>query len=313
MVPIDPKAKERRYADRFREYLLGDGQIDARERVLLADMAEILGLKARVVAQIEGSIAQEPEVVAVVVRFQEQAATAAMVVVEEPKRPLDLRLDKREVLSAETDLEARRAISRNRSVLDDGEQVISTAEPEPLGSHLPLERFDPGEPSAELQCKNWAARAWGRVEKMPAWAAVGICLLVVCIFFYAMGRASTGTRFQVEEGGSTVRDAQTGLTWQRAAGDNTLTQDQGKQLCSASPLPGGPWRVPTHEELKVLMDNNRLPMIDTDVFQMGETARDWSYWAADFSEGRGWTVYFFPSGHSSYGGVANGSHIRCVH
>ena len=65
----------------------------------------------------------------------------------------------------------------------------------------------------------------------------------------------------------TVKDASTGLTWQREASADQQTWTAAKATCDALTLAGGGWRLPSMSELQSLIDESQSdPAIDSAAF-----------------------------------------------
>src|SRR5262249_7259847 len=62
-------------------------------------------------------------------------------------------------------------------------------------------------------------------------------------------------RYSFADGEQSVRDAETGLVWQRVQQPNGMkTWADAKVICSALPIGGHPWRLPEVSELVSLLD-----------------------------------------------------------
>jgi hypothetical protein len=118
--------------------------------------------------------------------------------------------------------------------------------------------------------------------------------------------------FIISASGGTVRDARTGLTWQRSAPDERYTWAEARRYAARLALDGGGWRLPTVQELISLVDYSRHePAIDTEAFPNTPPGWFWSATPYAGGEGRAWGVYF-SVGSANYGGDLYGGAVRCV-
>ncbi len=84
-------------------------------------------------------------------------------------------------------------------------------------------------------------------------------------------------RYDVSLAG-TVKDASTGLTWQRDTSVERLTWSDAKLACDALGLAGGGWRLPSMSELQSLIDETQAdPAIDAAAFPATPSE---GFWAA---------------------------------
>jgi hypothetical protein len=114
-------------------------------------------------------------------------------------------------------------------------------------------------------------------------------------------RTQPNTHYELSADGQEVTDHKTGLIWRRAVepGDFTWAEAQAHAKSIARQT-GLPWRVPTIDELKTLIDEKRKkrndrPVIDTDFFPERATERFWSSspyvgeadgaWSVNFNSG----------------------------
>lgn len=110
----------------------------------------------------------------------------------------------------------------------------------------------------------------------------------------------------------TVRDNRTGLTWQRSVSAGTQTQAQGSTYCSALPLSGGDWRLPTIVELQSLVDVTRFnPSIDPAAFPNTPASLFWSSSVDVGQSGNSWVVNF-GEGRTHDASASTTASIRCV-
>lgn len=91
-----------------------------------------------------------------------------------------------------------------------------------------------------------------------------VWLAAVLIATVALAAAPSG-RFMTTT--ATVRDVQTGLTWQRLEALNPMTHAEAVSYCGALSLEGqGGWRLPRYKELITLVDPRESLRIDPVVF-----------------------------------------------
>lgn len=114
----------------------------------------------------------------------------------------------------------------------------------------------------------------------------------------------------------TVKDVDTGLTWQRAAPSGTYTWAEAKTYCVGLSLAGTlGWRLPTHKELLTLVDFSVAapgPTIDATAFPGTEGSRFWtSTHLAISGSTKAWYVSF-ADGTSSAEECATARSARCV-
>jgi hypothetical protein len=123
-------------------------------------------------------------------------------------------------------------------------------------------------------------------------AGVGL-FLVLGAFVVGRGRpgASSGAaRYTLEA--DTVRDAETGLTWQRKPAGRAMDWSAAKAFCAVA---GAGYRLPGIDELQALLvvttldpplDPAAFPTTPVDVFWSSAPASDGSAWVVHFSDGR---------------------------
>jgi len=110
---------------------------------------------------------------------------------------------------------------------------------------------------------------------------------------------SNENRYEISENGEEVTDHKTGLIWRRAVEPGEFTWDGAKiHAQEVAQQTGLPWRVPTIDELKTLIDEKRKkrndrPVIDTNFFP--ERVAEW-FWSSSPYVGYtyiAWYVSFF--------------------
>jgi Protein of unknown function (DUF1566) len=127
-----------------------------------------------------------------------------------------------------------------------------------------------------------------------------------------------------DNGDGTIKDKQTGLTWQKcsvgqdnnATCSNTATSRTWTNAlsdCNTLTLTGRTWRLPSLKELQSIMDKtlSTLPSINTSIFPA--TAND-SYWSSNTSVSNApdaWFVSFNSGGVSGNVKTVN-YYVRCV-
>jgi len=139
-------------------------------------------------------------------------------------------------------------------------------------------------------------------------AATALALLAVGAA--AMGAAAAG-RYVV--GTETVRDTETGLTWQRAAAPRNLVWDGARGYCLQLSLAGfDDWRLPTVRELQSLLDVRATnPAADATAFTGLLGGEFWSSTPGVWDGSLAWTVNFSTSG-TFYRATAQDHYVRCV-
>jgi serine/threonine-protein kinase len=124
--------------------------------------------------------------------------------------------------------------------------------------------------------------------------ALGVLGVLVVLVAFAVGRGRPGApaagRYQLEA--DTVRDAQTGLTWQRKPAGRTMDWTAARAHCAGA---GAGFRLPETDELQGLLavttlepplDPVSFPTTPVDVFWSSAPASDGSAWVVHFSDGR---------------------------
>lgn len=111
----------------------------------------------------------------------------------------------------------------------------------------------------------------------------------------------------------TVRDNETGLTWQREVSPSKFMFGDGS-FCDAATTGGfDDWRLPTVTELQTIVDDRRTapPYIDTTLFPTAADAGLWTSTNFVAASGFGWLVSF-GFGSSDGAVVAYMAAVRCV-
>ena len=125
-------------------------------------------------------------------------------------------------------------------------------------------------------------------------------------------RPASATRYDIQT--DTVRDAGTGLTWERAVPAQTFVFDAARAYCSQLTLGGRTgWRAPSLVELLTLIDERAAvgPMIDITAFPNTPNEAFWSSSYFGGSAGMAWQVYF-DHGNGLYGLPSATFRVRCV-
>jgi hypothetical protein len=124
-----------------------------------------------------------------------------------------------------------------------------------------------------------------------------------------VGRYAVGT--------DTVKDNETGLTWQRAVPAQTYDWANAKTYCQGLSLGGfaSGWRLPSKKELETLVDFGVAkpgPTVDSTAFPGAPAQAFWTStslaWSADYA----WTVDFGYGGSLGYV-TTDTDRVRCVH
>ena len=91
----------------------------------------------------------------------------------------------------------------------------------------------------------------------------------------------------------TVRDASTGLIWQREASAEPMTWNDAKLACDALALGSGSWRLPSMSELQSLIDESKSdPAIDAAAFPATPSEGFWAATPLAGSTTAAWFVGF---------------------
>jgi formylglycine-generating enzyme required for sulfatase activity len=92
---------------------------------------------------------------------------------------------------------------------------------------------------------------------------------------------------------STVKDASTGLTWQREASTTRVSWQDADSACTALELDGGGWRLPSMKELQSLIDESRVaPAIDSEAFAATPSEGFWAATPLAGTDTAAWFVSF---------------------
>jgi hypothetical protein len=120
-------------------------------------------------------------------------------------------------------------------------------------------------------------------------------------------------RFSASAG--VVSDNHTGLQWQQSLDATGYTSADAKTYCTANPLSGGGWRLPTLAELLSIVDYRlENPAIDTTAFP--GTPSEYFYTSDPYIETNNlpslmWSVTF-SNGISTFGNATRANRVRCV-
>jgi len=122
-------------------------------------------------------------------------------------------------------------------------------------------------------------------------------------------RAVPEERYLFRDG--VVRDAVTGLDWQRHVGPQEVPFDGTAAVCAALETDGGGWRVPTIRELSSLFDAGRFgPAVDPVAFPDTPGVFHWSSTLLTGDSGTGWGVFYY--GDVLQNAVHGRARVRCV-
>ncbi len=108
--------------------------------------------------------------------------------------------------------------------------------------------------------------------------------------------------------GSSVYDARTTLTWQRAAPTASVTWEGAASYCASLPLDGETWRLPSVKELSSLAGRNA----DALVRQALTPATERSYWSSEHHDWGTAEAVAWPSGAASTVIDDQPAAVRCV-
>ncbi len=122
---------------------------------------------------------------------------------------------------------------------------------------------------------------------------------------------TTSGPYRIDAAAGTVLDSRTGLTWQRITDGGSYSWERAKSYCHGLALASGGWRLPSKEELELLVEIGKRPTIDQVTFP--DTPPKW-FWTSTLLQGSrlAWYVNFF------YGGASYGNElgyiyrVRCV-
>jgi hypothetical protein len=110
----------------------------------------------------------------------------------------------------------------------------------------------------------------------------------------------------------TVNDTKTKLTWQRMVDMTQRTNAQALSYCTALPLAGAGWRLPTRAELSSLVDHTRRgPSIDPVAFPDTPAALFWTSTRYVNELGALWHVWF-DEGATYHNPSSTLMFVRCV-
>jgi hypothetical protein len=121
-------------------------------------------------------------------------------------------------------------------------------------------------------------------------------------------------RFQVEAKAGTVYDAKTRLTWQRdgVVGGQRNWLEAGA-YCASLDLAGRGWRVPSLDEIKSIVDDDKLnPAIDHEVFPDTPANGYWTSTPYRYPISDAWFVDFRDGSGSVFRSVDAQLRVRCV-
>ena len=114
-----------------------------------------------------------------------------------------------------------------------------------------------------------------------------------------------------DNGEGTITDTETDLMWQQQAlekrdWDGAMSYAKGLTIGGHSD-----WRLPTIDELKTLVDEERRdPAIDP-IFTDTKSSCYWSSTTSAGSTSYAWSVYFY-DGYADYGNKTGSFYVRCV-
>ena len=141
---------------------------------------------------------------------------------------------------------------------------------------------------------------------------------VLGIFLFVAMPVDALCRYTNENGTSltsadqTVKDAVTGLIWQRMQANITMNQTTANVYCNALSLNGFFFRLPIVRELSSLVNFNRSnPCIDPIAFPNTAANYFWSSTLYQPSPGNAWIVDFY-YGDVNYNGLSSARYVRCV-
>ncbi len=110
----------------------------------------------------------------------------------------------------------------------------------------------------------------------------------------------------------TVKDAATGLTWQREASAERAPWVAAGQACAALTLAGGGWRLPSMSELQSVVDESRTdPAVDAQAFPATPSEGFWAATPLAGDPSSAWFVSFL-EGIAYNATLGTGERVRCV-
>ncbi|WP_437995998.1 DUF1566 domain-containing protein [Sorangium sp. So ce185] len=143
-------------------------------------------------------------------------------------------------------------------------------------------------------------------------AAAGLATVVFSLVRVpsAEADASCDARYTISE--DTVRDNDTGLTWQRQVDGGEYAWSDASLYCKGLQLSGAGWRLPTVFELQTLVDDSRgHPAIDEKAFPETPYEFFWSSSSLANDPNRAWYVSF-DIGDVNSGIAGSMCRVRCV-
>jgi len=106
-----------------------------------------------------------------------------------------------------------------------------------------------------------------------------------------------------------VYDTETKLTWEQPPTSLSYSWANAGAYCAQ--LTGGPWRLPSMQELQTLVDDSRTnPAIDPTFFPGAPAAFTWTASPYVPTPGNAW---YFYSGFTASALTSTPYHVRCVH
>jgi hypothetical protein len=121
-----------------------------------------------------------------------------------------------------------------------------------------------------------------------------------------------------------VQDNYTGLVWQQASSEATMSFTAAAGYCQGLALGGHAWRLPSIRELSTLVDEAQVaPSINRTMFpgtKYGSSSNNW-YWASHLAAGQStaaWAINFddgftgFNAGASGAWNYFTAAWVRCV-
>ncbi len=149
------------------------------------------------------------------------------------------------------------------------------------------------------------------------WAACGC---IVFITTASLARRAPPDQYDLfDEFNETIKDKQTGLTWQRSV-TTPMSLAAGQKYCSDYRAPETGWRIPTAKELMTLVDedvdfvfvgNNTLEPRAIDDFAFPNTPRSY-FWSSTASSGGDAIVIDFRYGTTTALAASTAVYTRCV-
>jgi hypothetical protein len=139
---------------------------------------------------------------------------------------------------------------------------------------------------------------------------VALACTLPALLFHDRVRANAPAGHYVVNGGGTVLDTKTKLTWQQTPSSSTLNSANANTYCTDA---GTGWRLPTVKELQTLVDDSVAspgPTIDAGFFPGTPAGLFWSSTSTFGS----WLVDFSTGNSSGYENIDSGfrQNVRCV-